>query len=107
MRNAYTDAQPQVKGWPALFGAAPHTVEPEKQDDWLYLPELLVVGGVSMDTGEVWQQTGFDPHKGLPQIYAPADHILGTVGDKRKWVNGNPAAYRPTAGTSVCKLRLS
>lgn len=89
----------QITGWPALFGAAPGT-------DEYHIPELLVVGAAEATTGKRWPKSGWNPDKRLPHIYGPGDWLLGVQGDKTTWVNGNPATYKDTYGTSVGKLKL-
>ncbi|KAK2766892.1 hypothetical protein FQN54_006206 [Arachnomyces sp. PD_36] len=87
-------------GWPALYGAHPATVEPEKQDGWLHIPELLVVGSEDLAYGGKSMKSGYSPDKGLPHVYAPGEGILCAQGDKARWVDNNPASYKSMFGTS-------
>ncbi|PGH19191.1 hypothetical protein AJ80_04162 [Polytolypa hystricis UAMH7299] len=98
--------QAVVNSWPALFGAERSKVEPENQEGWLHIPELLVVGAVDPRTGDIWWKSGVDVAKELPHIYAPGANTLGTQGNKGKWLKGtllNPTegTYKLEQGTSV------
>ncbi|KMU89200.1 hypothetical protein CIHG_07134 [Coccidioides immitis H538.4] len=90
-----------VNGWPALFGAEPSTLKPELQANWLHVPELLVVGAVDVFTGERWWKSAIDVDKGLPHIYAPGKHVLGTQGNKGEWRRDFEGTYKVEVGTSV------
>ncbi|PGH04727.1 hypothetical protein AJ79_07006 [Helicocarpus griseus UAMH5409] len=92
-------SQSKIPGWPALFGADPHTVNEEEREGWLHIPELLVVGSVMVDNGKRSFFSSFDMGKKLPHIYAPGDHLLVADGNKAQW--DNKEYYKDSYGTSI------
>ncbi|PGH06628.1 hypothetical protein GX51_02255 [Blastomyces parvus] len=88
-----------IDGWPALFGANPAHVKPEVRNGWLYIPELLVVGGVSPHTGKRAERARVDVAKRLPHVYAPSEDVVAAEGDKRGWPQN--VYFKESEGTSI------
>ncbi|KAK8010064.1 glucan -beta-glucosidase protein [Apiospora arundinis] len=100
----------KLSGWPALYGVPKETIQPKWElakykDSWQYIPDLLVVGALSPDTGGKWGQSGILPDASFPELYAPGDWLVGITGDEKRWpqpelLGKGGSHYKESSGTS-------
>lgn len=100
----------KLAGWPALYGVPKETIQPKWElakykDSWQYIPDLLVVGALSPDTGGKWGHSGILPDASFPELYAPGDWLVGITGDEKRWpqpelLGKGGSHYKESSGTS-------